>query len=425
MMQFSRVTVPICFLVLFLFSCSEKLIDGYVDATSYFPGDSMVVFLNGRAEEQDYSLSLSDISGNQIEEYQIKLFAQAEIPADGYATGFGYKPTTSIVVPDLRSGIYLLDGKIPFVVKSKQRKEIVVVYASNTINAYNEAGGKSLYPIKDGTVKASNQVSFQRPIGLPWHSTHVMQWFEGVEGIDVKFICDRDLDDYDSFGDCSLLVICGHSEYWSRKARVHFDSFVDQGGNALVLSGNSMWWQVRYNAGGDLICYKYFDNDTISNELERTVMWRDTSLHYSIIESIGADFEYGGYGLNDDKGWDGYKIVNAPDYIFGGVDIEQGEILRLPSKECDGAPLLFSSDSSTVTLDNVCGFYRYELIGYDLISRKPHSNMAWVIMQKDSTSGTIINVGSTDWCAKAGVGGKDGDKIKKITLNMIDYLLGR
>jgi hypothetical protein len=406
-------------------SCQSKFVDGYVDATSYFPGDSMVVFLNGESEMLDFSLSLSDISGNQIEEYEVKLFPQAEIPTDAYAAGFGYKPTTSIVVPDLISGVYLLNDKIPFVVKSKQRKEIVVVYASNTINAYNEAGGKSLYPIKDGTVKASNQVSFQRPIGLPWHSTHVLEWFHGIEEYDVKYICDRDLDEYDSFGDCSLLLVCGHSEYWSRKARVNFDAFVDQGGNALVLSGNSMWWQVRYNEQGDLICHKYFDPDTTANVLERTVMWRDTSLHYSIVESIGVDFEYGGYGLNADKGWDGYKIVNAPEYIFHGVDVDAGDILKVPSKECDGAPLLFSADSTVVTLDNVCGFYRYELIGYDLISRKPHSNMAWVIMQKDSTSGTIINVGSTDWCAKAGVDGKDGGKIKKITLNMIDYLLGR
>jgi hypothetical protein len=385
----------------------------------------MVVFLNGESEMLDFRLSLTDISGNQIEEHEIKLFPQAEMPTDAYAVGFGYKPTTSIVVPDLISGVYLLNDKIPFVVKSKQRKEIVVVYASNTINAYNEAGGKSLYPIKDGTVKASNQVSFQRPIGLPWHSTHVLEWFQGIEEYDVKYICDRDLDKYDSFGDCSLLLVCGHSEYWSRKARVNFDAFVDQGGNALVLSGNSMWWQVRYNEQGDLICHKYFDADTTSNALERTVMWSDTSLHYSIVESIGVDFEYGGYGLNADKGWDGYKIINAPEYIFHGVDVDAGDILKVPSKECDGAPLLFSADSTVVTLDNGCGFYRYELIGYDLISRKPHSNMAWVIMQKDSTSGTIINVGSTDWCAKAGVGGKDGDKIKKITLNMIDYLLGR
>jgi hypothetical protein len=46
-----------------------------------------------------------------------------------------------------------------------------------------------------------------------------------------------------------------------------------------------------------------------------------------------------------------------------------------------------------------------------------------MIFQKKSTSGKIINTATTNWCAKSGIGGKDGAKIKIITRNMIEMLL--
>ncbi len=53
-----------------------------------------------------------------------------------------------------------------------------------------------------------------------------------------------DLEDYSEIAGAKVVVIIGHSEYWTRRARENFDRYVLEGGNALVLSGNTMWWQV-------------------------------------------------------------------------------------------------------------------------------------------------------------------------------------
>ncbi len=58
--------------------------------------------------------------------------------------GFGYKVTKRIKIPNLPSGVYLWDNTVPMIIRAKEPK-IVVVYPSNTANAYSNSGGKSLY----------------------------------------------------------------------------------------------------------------------------------------------------------------------------------------------------------------------------------------------------------------------------------------
>ncbi len=65
--------------------------------------------------------------------------------------------------------------------------------------------------------------------------------------------------DYDMVGDLDVhrnprildsypvVLINGHSEYWSGEAFEAFDHYLCQGGNVMVLSGNSICWRVSYN----------------------------------------------------------------------------------------------------------------------------------------------------------------------------------
>jgi hypothetical protein len=43
------------------------------------------------------------------------------------------------------------------------------------------------------------------------------------------------------------LIINGHSEYWSIEAYEGVDRYLRNGGNVIVLSGNSMFWRVSFN----------------------------------------------------------------------------------------------------------------------------------------------------------------------------------
>lgn len=81
----------------------------------------------------------------------------------------------------------------------------------------------------------------------------------------------------------------------------------------------------------------------------------------------------------------------------------------------DGNPLLDVTST---------GFKKMELIGFDKGSRRGAETIGtFVVGQRRNHSGIIINASSYDWCSFRGMGGADGDKIKKITYNAIKKLL--
>ncbi len=405
-------------------SCGTPIVDGYADKISYAVNDSISLFINADGSYDRYQLEVTDINGKKVKSLVLDMFPQILTEEKPYESGYGYKLTARIPVPDLNSGVYLFDNRIPFIIKSSKQYDVLILYSSNTENAYCEAGGKSTYSYNSSNNVPASTVSFRRPIGLPYNSTEFLQWINTQKQFSIGYICDKDLDDYNNIKNAKLLIIPGHSEYWTRLARNNFDKFIDEGNNALILSGNTMWWQVRYDKlENQMICYKQLASDPIKDTLLKTINWTDPILNYPVVNSIGLDFEHGGYGKKEDKGWDGYKIVNPLSPILKETGLKANDIIKLPTDEYDGCQLIFSSDSTKVNLLNPSNFYLYELIGYDIASRSTNSNGAWIIMQKNKQSGIIINTGSTDWCKTAGMEGEDSDVIKKITLNMIDLLL--
>lgn len=404
-------------------ACKPVIVHGYANTISCFPGDSLTLYIHARESRKAYPMCFTDLEEKVYTHFSTNLFPQTIQTDEPYANGFAYQPTTTVKVPDVKSGIYRFALSIPVVVKSRSTPEIVVVYSSNTDEAYNNAGGKSLYNYNSSGEQRASRVSFQRPLDLPLHSAAFLKEFEGLrDSVEVGYVADKDLDDFACLDGVKVLVVPGHSEYWTRKARENFDRFVASGGNALILSGNTMWWQVRYSRDGNqLICYKGYD-DPVNDSTLMTINWTKPELDFPVMQSIGSDFNSGGFGRKEDRGWDGFKIVNADSPLLRGSGLKNGEILRIPSDEYDGAPLQFNVDSSEVELLNPYGFFRYELIAYDFASRLPGSNGAWIAMQRTADSGMIINVGSTDWCSEAGIHGKDGDKVIAITRHMLQAL---
>jgi len=148
-----------------------------------------------------------------------------------YMHGFGFTPNVPFDLPaNLASGVYMIEKKIPFIVKTSQPVDLMIGYASNTANAYCTSGGKGLYTVDDKPY----QVSFHRPIPLEVFSGYCLRWFEELSDFTIGYIADSDLDDYSSIENSKILVIVGHNEYWTRTARTNFDRFVNEGHDALV-----------------------------------------------------------------------------------------------------------------------------------------------------------------------------------------------
>lgn len=381
----------------------------------------MRVFFESSQSTELCRLTLYTLSGDSVFSTTSALPLVPKMPDDASEYGFDYPVAVEFFVPPLTSGVYMIEKRIPFIVKTESPVDIMVVYASNTANAYAESGGKSLYSLQERPAG----VSFHRPIPLEPFSEVCLKWFSKLDDISIGYIADVDMDFHETIRQSKVLVIPGHSEYWTRQGRLNFDRFVNEGGHALILSGNTMWWQVRYSEDmSRMICHKNRDTDPIGDELFKTINWNEPSLNYPILESIGAHFPLGGYGLKNDSGWNGMKIATPESPLLEGLGLKKGDILKLPTVEYDGAPLLGYDDEGYPVLDvATLGFEKVELLAFDKGFRVQETAATFIVFKKTATSGVVINTATTDWCSSNGMGGASGDAIKAITYNAIRKLV--
>ncbi len=401
-------------------ACTPNLTEGYTDRVSYFPGEKMQVFLHASRPLEICRLTIFNVNGDSVFSVASPLPFHPKYPWNTGATeGFNYPVTGEFTLPDIESGIYLIEKKIPFVVKTKKPVDVIVVYPSNTANAYSFSGGKNLYS------PGVSQGSFQRPIELQSYSQYCLGWFERQSGFTTGYVADVDLDHYENISSAKLLAIIGHSEYWTRAGRTNFDRFVDSGKHALIFSGNTMWWQIRYSDDRTkMICFRKPELDSLKDKSLITTEWVSASLNFPLITSIGAEFTYGGYGKQDDAGWNGYKILQEDSPLLEGTGLKKGDIISLPTLEYDGTLLRgFDNEGYPMMDTQSLGFHRGEIIGFDKGFRDGATTPTFLIFQKKATTGIVVNAASTEWCGPGGMGGSSGDAIRSITLNAIQKLL--
>lgn len=185
---------------------------------------------------------------------------------------------------------------VTFIVrKPKRRKKapILVLCATNTWRAYSGTPfGKTSAQLKqvfgtDGTMNspgdppafnfyrnhAAGQGTYQQGLRMPWpvagpyvlyggptNYSHLMRadrfahiWLEQA-GYEFDVISDLDLHrDPDLLRGYEVFLINGHSEYWSIPMYRGLEKYLAGGGNAVVLSGNSLFWRVSFNDEGTIL----------------------------------------------------------------------------------------------------------------------------------------------------------------------------
>jgi len=409
---------------------------GYCDKTSYNPGDEVQFYLTG-PKNNNHKIDLVDINGVSVFSFSSAISPQQIKSAKPWVDGCMFDKTTSVRIPNsIKSGFYTwklgsksVHENIPVVIKSADNfPEVTVVYASNTDNAYNLGGGKSLYgPSVEDRCTVASFLRF--PFSPVDYTSSFFKWMS-LQSYNANFVADVDLDDYATIQNSKIVILTGHSEYWTKQARLNIDKFVDSGKNLLVLSGNTMWWQVRYNLEKNLmICTKDHVSDPLSNTIYNTQQWPTPALKYPTTSSVGVDWNGGGYGNQLANRWNGFKIVQQNSPLFEGTELKNGDILKLPSNEIDGAPvvkmIMPGSDEIPVIDNSKLNFYKVELLAFDFAvnGTKPNGLGTFIVFKKKAKSGTVVNAATTDWCSPKGIGGSDHEKIAIITKNMIDKSL--
>ncbi|MGC4020804.1 MAG: hypothetical protein QM734_02095 [Cyclobacteriaceae bacterium] len=190
-------------------ACGQNVISGYTDKTSYFPGEEVEVFLQSKTS-LSCGLGLYSISGQLVFTSDVLLFPQSVSTYSPWLNGFDFSINGKVSLPaSLASGVYFFENRIPVIIKSSGASDVVVVYPSNTINAYNSNGGKSLYSFNSSNNTPSTAVSiFEANCDNAQMDLCIecLKWFPSLSEVSFGYICDMDLDTYSSIANSKLVI---------------------------------------------------------------------------------------------------------------------------------------------------------------------------------------------------------------------------
>lgn len=271
-----------------------------------------------------------------------------------------------------------------FVVRPAVPGDTLLVLSTSTWAAYNDWGGPSFYtgghrssqqrPLPRGFLDKPRPEYFRMAgfLDMPrddrrahfgeyslwscaagfanWERLFVA-WAER-EGLALDYATSLDLaNEPDLLDPYSVYVSVGHDEYWSASMRDHVEGWVDRGGHAVFLSGNTAFWQIRFEGDNDhqVVGYKLdFEQDPVfATEQEHTIstMWSDPLTGRPEAEMTGVSFTRGGYAhvRHAPRGTGGYTIWQPDHPYFEGLELHAGDVLGgdpvIVGYECDGTEL--------------------------------------------------------------------------------------
>jgi hypothetical protein len=297
---------------------------------------------------------------------------------------------------------------------------MVLVLATNTYHAYNSWGGANTYAWVGGTDAVAvpddparhvvaPRLSTQRPFsrglmkplaerhrlvterrrgfrerptrsevlnemrlgGLSWDCPAGFQdkwehafvaWAEPA-GYAFDYLTDADLEtDPDALAPYRVVAVVGHSEYWSHGQRLQVERFVDAGGRFAVFSGNTCYWQCRWeDEGRTFVAHKgrAEDEDPLAADPQRrhlmSGLWSSPWVGRPEAALTGLSFLFGGYHRMANcvaRGVGGYTVWRDDHWALAGADLYWGDVFgddcRLVGYENDGCVFTTGADGLPV-----------------------------------------------------------------------------
>jgi N,N-dimethylformamidase beta subunit-like, C-terminal len=365
-------------------------IEGYAKQPSCLPGEVVQLCASTTSPRFDVEVHRWGATRELVWSARGITGREQPTPPDADAAGCGWEPLVEIPTErSWRSGFYLVtmtahdapaDRTVAyagFVVRALAPGGALFVLATNTWNAYNNWGGRSLYT-------GGKEVSFQRPWGrgmlvrpdvdredrkspprrpgeepdidgdmyqkfryehgfpgymgsAGWftYDSRFAEWAERAD-LALDYAISSDLEQVDGITDGYRLVIgAGHDEYWSAAGRDTIERFVTAGGNYVSFSGNTMFWRVRLErAGTSMVCHKYTAHTTdpivADDPAAMTGMWSDPVCGRTERGLLGAASMYGLYarfGQATPRGVPGFVVYRPDHWLLDGTGLRYGDML--------------------------------------------------------------------------------------------------
>ncbi len=420
---------------------------GYVAPLSATTGDTLSFYISTLYTSFDLRIYKFDSPSTLVSEYVALEGDVKTVPDSSYWYGCNWPASVRIVIPpSWTSGLYYAEfptsqgaKDIVFFVKEivpGSHSKLVVSLSVNTWQAYNNFGGKSLYESNSTEGQRSYKVSFERPYADNIGNGQYFRWANKFiawlhkENIDVEFTNSIELDRYaDLLNNYKVIIIAGHDEYWTREERRHVESFLRNGGNVIILGGNTCWWQVRYEDGWNkMVCYKKAIFDPLNGVADSlvTVNWYSPPVNDPENKWTGVSFRTGGYVAFDtvlakSLGYGDYTVYNSWHWVFDHTGLKDGNTFgkkeAIVGNEVDGSLFEWQNGVPSVTGTDDSP------LNFKILGLSPAANFkdltqghATMGIYRKQGGGWVFNAATTGWSD----GFPSDTVVQQITKNVIE-----
>ncbi len=364
-------------------------VEGYTDKYSYIPGERVGLAVHSaKGEKASLRVIRYGSPDRDVAPARVVSAPHRRIPFMNHKTGFKWSFDESFLIDkSWKSGMY--EARLcvaercfsaPFIVKSLSPEPLAVVASTNTWEAYNQAGGSSLYHRSKFAQclghPLENFVHAQRPKRTVYHANHLLhvelplyRWLDR-EHISYSLYSDADLhDDPTVFMKHEAIALNGHSEYWTDTAYRRMSDYVAGGGKLLSLAGNVIYARVAYK--DNLIELRTNGQmDSITNLVGG---------HWRYLEQNEARLLGSGYTSAGASTYSPYRVLKPEHWVFQGTQLNIVELFgRDPAgkggasgEETDKLNPAFPPNNTEVSLAEGTNPKLTEASPYYLLSSSP------------------------------------------------------
>ncbi|MED2975040.1 hypothetical protein P4361_22800 [Fictibacillus sp. B-59209] len=323
-----------------------KTLQGYTNTSSIEPGKVLSFYIHNEKPfsiefyRMGYNAGVGSVYMTKTNTFPGK--PQNKQP-EGEAAEANWVRSVTFTVPSYwKSGVYMAklvdtsqrESYIPFVVKQSTPKgQLGILISTNTYQAYNNWGGKSLYGYNSTNKTAGYQASYNRPYTSNngsgeffAYEYNFVRWVER-QNYSVTYFTDQDVHNgVLKKSQINALIIPGHDEYWTMNMRKAIDDKVNREKMGLgVFNANVAYWQVRFDEKipGMMYGYKYNpDPITETNPQLTTTQFRAKPVNMPEKNLLGLQYA----GIPKPKYND--LTFTKPHWLLKGTSIKPGDTIR-------------------------------------------------------------------------------------------------
>jgi hypothetical protein len=342
---------------------------------------------------------ITELSGKIVSSFDLTVTNQESRSKNILQNGLGYKNYTEFIIPaNFKSGIYLINNKYPLIVKSKEKAAITVVFPFMNNILFQSVNYENVFSNNTPTA------SFNRTCPIDPYTKGMANFFSYLNTTyQVNYITDIDIENPTNYNLSKLILIYGKSTCWTPKMANSLKKFQRKGGNTLSITS--------YCANN--ICWDKKENEiTLIDSSNTIASWYS---YDSLMPLAITGTEYGQIETTSNK----YYTIQTPIHqIFNNIN---QTTIKLESRKFSLTPVFWNKKKAFIDLLKL-KFYSGEILAYSKNTSMENESIKGIfIFRPSKQSGTIITLGSEDWCLKKNIGEKE--QLQIITKNATDYLI--